>query len=264
LVDPNAAKASGFHFQNQRSLRFDSNTSEHVEGPALQDAGTFTTNISFAIWHKWDIVDGGPGLYDCVWGASNSFSAANNGVMCYWQTSSEISWAVNNYSANRAAATGLTATDWNFFVGTYDANLGSQNIKVYANGVLGGTTDILNANITGLTQLITVGKTWNSQDSGGVDDFTVGKSDEFAIWDSTLSQDEITTLYNNGVAGFEYNINSGLYTSADNLRLWWRLGDDGDTDGTDGVKDKSGNGNHGTLTDITSANFDEDVAGGGV
>jgi hypothetical protein len=169
---------------------------------------------------------------------------------------------VDQYNGNFAQADLVTATDWNFIVGVYDGNLGSNNIKIYVNGVIGSTTDTYTANFSTAFN-IEVGKTWNTQ-TGGDDDFTVGHSDEFALWDSALSQDEITELYNGGVAGFVYDFDSGLYESSANLRLWWRLGDQQDTDGADGIQDQSGNQNHGTLTDITSANFDLDVAGGGV
>jgi hypothetical protein len=197
-----------------------------------------------------------------VWGAGNSFSAANLGPGCYWQDADSIHFHVDQYNGNFAQADLVTATDWNFIVGVYDGNLGSDNIKIYVNGVIGSTTDTYTANFSTAFD-IEVGKTWNNQ-SGGDDDFTVGNSDEFALWDSALSQNEITELYSAGIAGYTYNFNNGDYQSADNLRLWWRLGDQEDTDGADGIQDQSGNENHGTLTDITSANFDADVAGGGV
>ncbi len=263
LIDPSAARASGFHFNNEKSLRFDSNTSESVLGPLMSAAGTWTNVMSFAIWHKWSTDFAPTQLYDCVWGAGNSWTSANLGPGCYWQDSDSLHFHVDSFSGNFAQFDGATSTDWNFIVGVYDGALGSQNIKIYVNGVVGATTDVYTANFSTAFN-IEVGKTWNNQDSGGADDFQQGNSDEFALWNTALTQAEITELYLNGVAGFEYNIDSGDYASADSLRLWWRLGDDQDADGTDGIIDRSGHGNHGTLTDITSANFEEDVAGGGV
>jgi hypothetical protein len=263
LVDAAAVKGSGFHFDNLLSLRFDSNSSEHVEGPAMQDVGTFTNQLTVACWHKWSASDGGPTIFDTVAGASTAWSNDGNGWVMIWGGASTFRFCINSSSVC-GIASGLTATDWHFFVGVYDGSLGSANIKVYADGVVGATTANVTADITQQTNLVNVGKAWNTMDGGGTDDFTVGHTDEFAIWDTPLSADEITRLYLSGVAGFEYDTNSGDYVSADNLRLWWRLGSGGDTNGAGGIQDKSGNSNNGTLTDITSANFEEDVAGGGV
>jgi len=226
----------------------------------MQDVGSFTNQFSLAIWHKWSSEDGGPTTYDAVCNCNASWSVLGAGWSLYWYGSDTIHFYVNAYTGNYARATGLTATAWNFFVAVYDGTLGSDNIKVYANGVVGGITDSYTSNLSGQTNLVEVGKTANLMGGAGADDYTVGHCDEFAIWDTALSADEVTTLYNEGSSGFFYNVNSGLYTSAGNLRLWWRLGDDGDSDGADGIQDKSGNGNHGTLTDITSANFEEEVA----
>jgi len=263
IIDSNAVKASGFSFENLLSLRFDSNSSEHVEGPAMQDVGTFTNQLTVACWHKWSVADGGPTIFDTIAGASTAWTNDGNGWVMIWGGATSYRFCINSSSVC-GIASGVTATDWNFFVGVYDGTLGSENIKLYANGVVGATTANVTADITQQTNLVNVGKAWNTMDSGGADDFTVGHTDEFAMWDTPLSSDEITRLYKAGVAGFEYDTNSGDYVSADNLRLWWRLGSGGDTDGSDGITDQSGNGNHGTLTDITSANFDAEVAGGGV
>lgn len=262
LVDENSARASGFHFTSKKSLRFDEATSESVEGPALSAVGTFTNVITMAIWHKWDPI-ASISLYDSVCGAGDSFAIAAEGPGIYWQDTDSLHFHINAYNGNFAQADSITATDWNFIVGVYDGNLGSQNIKLYVNGVLGATTDNYTGNIN-TDNNVEVGKAWNDLSGGGATHFCEGHCDEFAIWDSALSLDEITELYQAGVAGYVLNFNNGEYQSADNLRLWWRLGDDGDDDGTDGIQDKSGNQNHGTLTDITSANFEEDVAGGGV
>jgi hypothetical protein len=263
LIDSGSVRASGFHFGNKKSLRFDSNTSESVLGPLLSDAGTFTNQLTFAIWHKWSTDFAPTQLYDCLCGAGNSWTVANQGPGMYWQDTDSVHFHINEFGSSFAQADGLTSTDWNFFVGVYDGSLGSQNVKLYANGALGATTGARTASVN-TSNNIEVGKTWNAQDAGGSDDFTQGNSDEFAVWNTPLSADEVTELYLSGVAGFEYNIDSGLYVSADSLRLWWRLGDAVDADGTDGITDHSGNGNHGTLTDITSANFENDVAGGGI
>lgn len=262
-VDETSARASGFHFGNKKSLRFDEATSESVLGPALSSVGTFTNVITMAIWHKWDPI-ASISLYDSICGAGDSFAVAAEGPGMYWQSSSVVQFHINQYNTNVASDTGVTSTDWNFFVGVYDGNLGSNQVKLYVNGVLGanqgtGQTESINTDNN-----VEVGKAWNDLSGGGATHFCEGHCDEFALWDSALTQDEITELYQEGVAGYVLNFDNGLYESSANLRLWWRLGDQLDTDGTDGIQDQSGNGNHGTLTDITSANFEEDVAGGGV
>jgi len=50
-----------------------------------------------------------------------------------------------------------------------------------------------------------------------------------AIWDVTLSPDEVTAVYNSGNGGtFDLANNSGSYVSSANLLHWWRLGLDSD------------------------------------
>ena len=66
--------------------------------------------------------------------------------------------------------------------------------------------------------------------------------DEVAVWNDALAANEVTALYNSGVA-LDATTNSGDYTSSTNLVGYWRMQDGTGTT----VTDLSGNSNDGTI-----------------
>jgi hypothetical protein len=76
-------------------------------------------------------------------------------------------------------------------------------------------------------------------------DFFDGLIDEVAVFGSSLTDANITTLYNSGVPG---DLSSFSPT------LWWRMGDGTEAGSGTTVYDMSTNSNNGTLTNIASPN----------
>ena len=76
-----------------------------------------------------------------------------------------------------------------------------------------------------------------------------GKIDEVSAFDSVLSAENITSIYNSGVP----NDISSL-----NPVLWFRMGDDTE-DVFPTIKDKGSGGNDGTMTNMSSDDIVEDV-----
>ena len=81
----------------------------------------------------------------------------------------------------------------------------------------------------------------------GSSNFSIGGIDEAAIFNSELSQSDITAIYGSGTP-----IDLSSYSS---LVSWWRMGD-GDTFPT--LTDNKGT-NNGTMTNMTSGNIVTDV-----
>lgn len=100
-----------------------------------------------------------------------------------------IDWIIRD-AANVAQIAQATPTlnAWNHFTCTYDNSLGSQNIKIYKNAVLGGVTDTLTEtiNLSGNLRL------------GGPSDDLEGYMKDFRWWTrKALTQQQITDVMNN-------------------------------------------------------------------
>ena len=133
---------------------------------------------------------------------------------------------VNSAGTNRdAASSSLVLNQWNHVVAVYDNSLGSANVKVYVNTVVGGTT----ANETGAINLSAILKLSDSST-----DFQ-GYMKDFRFWDSkALTQTEINNV----------NINSANAPDPDYHLLM--------SEGTGNPVDKASNTKVGTLTNGAS------------
>ena len=93
--------------------------------------------------------------------------------------------------------------------------------------------------------------------NGGNADFLNGNIDEVAFWNSALTADEVSALYNNGSPITPISDN-GNYVSSANLVTWYRMGDDAsDTNTT--IIDQTGNGYNATLENVEEADLDFDA-----
>lgn len=271
LIDSKAVASPDRVFNNKFSLNTSLNTSGVVAGPTMATAASnagisWAPNIiTVAMWFKFDNTgsQSEPDGFDGLANASNDWNSLSEGWGLYWNSNSTVG-AFTNTFGNLVVSQTLIPTNWNFLVFTWDvANAGGTRLKMYSNGNNfnqgssdgTGFTDNLNRNIE-------VGRTGNTMGGSGATDYTPGYYKEFAIWNTELSGNAIETLYNGGLgptAANNYGKNSGSYNQADNLVLWWRLGDGGDQiDVADGIIDQSGNGNHGTSSDMVKA---EDIPG---
>jgi len=83
---------------------------------------------------------------------------------------------------------------WYHLVGTYDG----ANLKVYVNGVLGGTT-ANTTDFTANTKPLEIGHFGNLNPSGEIGRWLNGKMDEIALFSRALSSTEISNLYNTNI-----------------------------------------------------------------
>ena len=89
----------------------------------------------------------------------------------------------------------------------------------------------------------------NNNSDGSVGNRFEGKISELALYDIALTSNDAMTLYN----GREPFDQKG-WSKAQNVALWFRMGDEGSAMGDDNpIKDLSGNGNNGTLQNLTDA-----------
>lgn len=154
---------------------------------------------------------------------------------------------IDKSNSTNAFAEGNTALSTNTFYHvacTYDGRGGStayQGLNIYVNGVLQSLT-LSGTSYTAMhntTQPVEIGKYQTLNFEGNID--------EVSLFNTELSQSDITSIYGSGVP-------TSLSTYA-SLISWWRMGD-GDTYPT--ITDNKGS-NDGTMQAMSSANFVTDV-----
>ncbi|MBH31947.1 MAG: hypothetical protein CMG71_08215 [Candidatus Marinimicrobia bacterium] len=123
---------------------------------------------------------------------------------------------------------------WNHIVYSRTATTGT----LYLNGSADGTHTPQHADFVAGDKW-SIGQEW---DGATVTNEFFGLMDEIAIWDEGLASNEVTALYNSGVA-LDAKNDAGDYTSSANLVGYWKMKDGTGTT----LTDLSGNSNDGTL-----------------
>lgn len=175
------------------------------------------------------------------------YNANTNAEWLFWQDNGKI--RLNLYDNDQSPPTGnairltttnvvLTNDTWHHVVVTYDGGESHTGIKAYIDGSLVSST----------TELVgTYGGMRNTSVDVRIGGTVAGSFDfeklmaSAAIFNKELSDSEVFELYNSGkVLNLEY------FSAYSNIISWWKLGDDLDTTGANGIKDYVG-GHHGTL-----------------
>jgi len=120
------------------------------------------------------------------------------------------------YGGNTTSSTALSLNTWYHVAATVDTG----STKLYIDGSLDTTgSNTLNSFTYGKTH---VGELYYA--TGTAARHFAGNIDELAVFNSVLSADEITQVYNSRSA-LNLNVDYGNYTSSSNLKAWWRMGD---------------------------------------
>jgi hypothetical protein len=156
------------------------------------------------------------------------------------------------YGGNTTSSTALSLNTWYHVAATVT----SGATKLYINGSLDTTgSNTLNSFTYGKTH---VGELYYATTTAAR--HFAGNIDELALFNSVLSADEITQLYNNGDP-FDLNSDAGNYTSSANLKAWWRMGDGTEAGSGTTIYDMSTNdSNSDDLTLVNQASIDNSNA----
>jgi hypothetical protein len=156
------------------------------------------------------------------------------------------------YGGNTTSSTALSLNTWYHVAATVT----SGATKLYINGSLDTTgSNTLNSFTYGKTH---VGELYYATTISAR--HFAGNIDELALFNSVLSADEITQLYNNGDP-FDLNSDAGNYTSSANLKAWWRMGDGTEAGSGTTIYDMSTNdSNSDNLTLVNQASIDNSNA----
>jgi len=129
--------------------------------------------------------------------------------------------------------TGVTANVWTQFLFTVDTSLAVvDQLEWYIDGAdstptLGVDNDVTDRSSNNL-QVLTLGFS-----QSGTANWR-GLIHSVAIWDKTLTSDEVVSLYNSGApANLNLQEDFGDYSSSDNLKHWFLLGNDSSDIGKD-------------------------------
>jgi len=248
-IDSNVVGSPALVFANTKSLLFDG-TGDFIESTQnggfdlnFEDFGlTVTNQITIAFWHKES--NSSRGSFDGLY-AMTSASSWTDGFGAYWAGNTLTMWwqTFNGVNTVTSAQTGAFINAWHHYAYVYDGDLGSARAKVYVDGVEDASAAGSDLSLTGGDNVIEIGQ--------AITNFDIqGNIDEFAIWNTPLTASNISQLFNGGD-----NADSESRAAAvegANLMVWYRMGDNGDALGDEGILDNSGNGNDATARGNTS------------
>jgi Concanavalin A-like lectin/glucanases superfamily len=206
--------------QNAMCTEFDTSM-ENLQLPSLGELAASKPVTSFSVSY-WIKLNGVQPDWAAPMGACTNGSW-QDGFGFYISTNDYVRFWINNYTdavdTRASTTTSLVSDVWYHVVGTFDASLPSENIKVYLNGVLEDTGNLKVA-VSSPDESVTIGAI---NDGDGM----VGRIDEVGFWSNAISPQNVTAIYNNGTT-FNLNLNYGNYNQSANLTAFYRMGD-GDT-----------------------------------
>ncbi len=209
------------------------------------DMGTtpdITGNLSVSIWVKDSALNratdltyiskrrsGFPG-----WEIGHARQSSTGAFTFLLSTSTSVTAVSTRYSDLR----------WHHLVGVYDGSF----IYLYVDGLL-KNTKVANGTMTNSTyKLCVVGSFNGSVCNNNVASTTI---DQIRIYDRALSQSDVTKLYNEGVEKIATTLNNPVNLSS-GLVGWWTFDGKDINWATNRATDKSGNGNTGTITNMST------------
>ena len=126
-----------------------------------------------------------------------------------------LRWSGDNYNVNSGDQNFYVTTGggWYHVVLTFDGT----NLVLYVNGDEKDTNSNSSYSTTDQNGVFSIGR---RDDTGTL--YYNGKIDEVTLWNSALSANAVTALYNSG-SGLSASTNSGNYTSSSNLVLYLKM-----------------------------------------
>ena len=221
----------GSSFSNLKSISLDGIDDYVICG---NDASLQPSNFTICLWVK---TDNNNSNRTFIHNGAADFGSSRMGFLVQ-QSFGNYYFRIGNGTANTTVFNGgLIVDTWQFLTLSYDG----VNMKSYLNAALQDTAAV--SNITYGTNA-----TWNpfyiGRTSGG-SQYASGNIDEVSLFNSELSQSDITSIYNGG--------EPSSLSSYSSLISWWRCGD-GDTATT--ITDNIGSNN---ATMINFSTFSTDV-----
>jgi len=196
--------------------------SYYVSGPdgMVYHSTSAVDNVSFSFWLSGNEM---PSAGDTIFSLNTVMSNSNDGIGAILTGSNppKIRFFINkSQTSSWYAQAELKKNEWNHVILTYDRYGGSDNMKIFRDGVL-SATNTLDEGISNTDAYLVVGK------GGSADDYYFsGIMSEFAIFGETLNASAASGIYNDGAPNnllLEQSY-GGEYPGPPSLRMWHRLG----------------------------------------
>ena len=208
---------------NTFSMEFDSASSQYID---FGNNVFFNTNnaFSFSAWINLDAYTTNyPYIANLKTNVTDGFAIflSNTGAYTGINIGSTDSSITKGKTTGDISSTFLTS--WNHIAVIYNGSGANtlSNYSIYVNG------SPVTLTTTGAFSTITNVNNLGRLGSGSF--YFDGKLDEVAIWNTALSSDAVTEIYNatnnNTGKALDLNTDTGNYTSSSNLQYWNRLGD---------------------------------------
>ena len=233
----------GGAFPNENALNFDG-SDDSLDVASTSDFAFGTSGFSIGFWFKPEGTNNSSGFGVNIFDMRSV--TVNQAKPALWMSSVGSGSILKYYAAGAYRTTWsgtLNAGSWYHLLITNDGS----DTKFYLNG---NSTAIA----TGSDTTSYIAAPLRVGGYSGNNYYYQGLTDEFAIWDATLSGDDANAIYNSGVPN---DLDSGASYDTDrtsNLIGWWRMGDGGTWDGSNWtIPDASTNSNTGTTANMAEA-----------
>jgi len=202
---------------NQKSIQFDNSNNNEcitVASSSAIPAGFADGDFSVSVWVYGT---GGKTTCDKVFDRGSSTWANGWGMNLGCSDSTKMTFWVGQYT--RFAEAAFAEDEWVHYIATY--NQSDEEFIIYRNGVAGTTQTRLAGAIR--TTPLFIG----NSDPTSTSNYTwPGYINDVVFWRNTLSQEEITAIYNDGCT-----LDPRFARTAENSRVarpvsWFRMGDD--------------------------------------
>ena len=153
-----------------------------------------------------------------------------------------ISSAAGDSIRTQAPSATLSDATWHHVVATYSGNGSQTGIKVYTDGSQTTSTQSANGSYSRLRNTSTPVVIGATQDLANANRVFEDRIADCVVFNKELSSAEVAEIYNSGNV-----MNVRNHSAFANVVSWWKMGDDQDVEGSNGIRDYV-SGYHGTLT----------------
>ena len=229
------------------ALDFDSASSNYIDTGATPSSlnlpATTVTNSNFSIsfWYYFNTNQNYDPIIQATQSATNGFGV--------WQSSTNtasLNFWVGHYSSGSLNTNQLTSGTWYHIACVFEGGA-THTQKIYVDGVLNNSVSYTTSRVIHSSKNCLIGgQTFQGR-------YLDGKLSNISIWDTALTQAQVTEIYNEGVPS---NLNN--HSAYSNLVSWWQLGSNSSFNTNWTVLDEKGSNNG------TSVNMGEDAIVDGV
>ena len=153
-----------------------------------------------------------------------------------------ISSAAGDSIRTQAPSATLSDATWHHVVATYSGNGSQTGMKVYTDGSQTTSTQSQNGSYSRLRNTSTPVVIGATQDLANANRVFEDRIADCVVFNKELTSTEVAEIYNSGNV-----MNVRNHSAFANVVSWWKMGDDQDVEGSNGIRDYV-SGYHGTLT----------------